>query len=114
MSYENRNRLRVKFHDLAFTTGGDDIRTGVIDNLSSGGAKLKFTSTSSELYHSFIIGDSLTLIVDHMSALKGTVVWVGPREIALSFKVSSQDEERLIAEIMEVESKMLKDASVGD
>ena len=100
MDEEHRDRLRVDLSKLAFAKEGEEARAGLITNLSSSGARIKFVNPMNEVTHPYKNGDNIDLVIDEMTPLTGTVVWMNSDEIAINFNLTSDEEKRLISEIM--------------
>jgi len=100
MGHENRERLRVDLTKLAFAKEGQEARAGLISNLSASGTRIRFVNPLSEVAHPYKKDDGIELVIDGMTPLKGKVVWVSKEEIAIGFNLSTEEEKRLISEIM--------------
>ena len=97
---EHRDRQRLDLSKLAFAKRGDYARGGLLEDISSSGARLEFVNPVGEVEHSFAAGERVSIEIDGFDSLRGEVTRVSETGIAVRFDPESSDEDELIAEIM--------------
>lgn len=97
---EHRDRRRLDLAKLAFAKIDNYARGGLLQDISSSGARLEFVNPTGRAEHSFSIGDHVDIEIDGFDSLAGDVTRVSETGIAVHFDNAGNDEDALIAEIM--------------
>lgn len=97
---EKRDRMRQLLTKLAFAKNAKGTRGGVLHDISAKGAGLRFVNPLGTADHTFVVGDTVEVIIDGFPGLTGEVVRTKTEGIFVSFDLKSKDEEALIADIM--------------
>ena len=100
MEEENRDRIRVELKNLVLARVGEEFEGGVIGDISSGGTSVEFVYPPGGGEHGFDAGDSVELDIDGIGVIKGKIVRLIDKGIAVEFDMNSDREDELIAKIM--------------
>jgi hypothetical protein len=98
---EHRDRQRLDLSKLAFAKHKEYARGGLLKDISSSGARLEFVYPTGRAEHSFSLGEHVDVEIDGFDTLTGEVTRVSETGIAIHFDTSGENEDELIAEIME-------------
>ncbi|MBT4587728.1 MAG: hypothetical protein HN884_09295 [Rhodospirillaceae bacterium] len=105
-----RSHLRVSFNGMVTISKNDKEYIGRTIDISAGGLSIKFNSVEQEGALPFERGDQVTLDVEELSAVSGSIIRVKDDSVIVRFGLNHQLEDRLLAEIMLVTNDL--DSSV--
>ena len=100
MEEENRDRIRVELKNLVLARVGDEFEGGVLADISSGGTSTVFVYPPGGGGHGFHVGDSVELDIDAIGVIKGEIVRLTDKGIAVQFDMDADREDDVIAKIM--------------
>ena len=100
MEEENRDRIRVELKNLALARVGEVFEGGVLVDISSGGTSVEFIYPPGGDEHGFHVEDSVELDIDAIGVIKGEIVRLTDKGIAVQFDMDADREDEMIAKIM--------------
>ena len=100
MEEEKRDRIRVDLKNLVLARVGDEFEGGVMADISSGGTSVEFVYPPGGGEHGFHVGNSVELDIDGIGVIKGKIVRLVDKGIAVEFDMDSESEDDMIAKIM--------------
>jgi chemotaxis protein histidine kinase CheA len=107
-----RSHLRISFNGMVAIKKNDIEYLGKTVDISAGGLAVKFNSFEKEGYIPFERGDRVTLDVEELSTISGSVIRAKKDNIIVRFDLDQHLEDRLLAEIMIVTNKIDQGARV--
>lgn len=106
MEEGNRDRIRVEFKNLVLTRVGEKFEGGVLANISSGGISVEFVYPPEGGEHGYQVGDSVELNIDGIGVIKGKIVRLIDKGIAVEFDMVAESDDKFIAKIMTAINKI--------
>jgi len=108
MEEHQRERERVPLNRMFILTGEQEYG-GYIHDISAKGMSVGFVSAEDQEHHCFKAGGDITIAIENIGAVSGSVIRVTENGLAVSLNVSGDEEDRLIAEIMAATNKIPMD-----
>ena len=100
MTSEKRDRIRVELKNLALAKVGDEHQGGVLKDISSCGTVVDFIFPPGEAEHGYKAGDTVKLDIDGIGVIKGKIVRLTDKGIAVDFIEDAEQEDDMITKIM--------------
>lgn len=94
---ERRRHPRVSISRPAHAKSGDDEREALVRDISAGGAALEVEADWED-------GDYTEINIDDLSPLGGYVTRTFDDGVAVEFDLDEEEEDRLLAEVMEIQN----------
>ncbi|PIW28964.1 MAG: hypothetical protein COW30_06195 [Rhodospirillales bacterium CG15_BIG_FIL_POST_REV_8_21_14_020_66_15] len=98
---ERRAARRFDLSELIFVSTPAETRTGLLCDISRQGAQIEFSELLGRVHHGFAVGDAVELKIDELGELPGVVSRLTEKGVAIEFRIDTQQQEMLRAEIQE-------------
>jgi len=109
---QERSHVRVSFDGLVSVAKGDTSFTGKLIDISAGGLSLKFNDFDPEEAHPFERGDWVTLNVEDLSAMSGSIIRRKNDSVFIRLDLDQHLQDRLLAEIMVITNHLDKSETI--